>query len=122
MSSNTLLNIDVLVVDGQSIAIEGSTAELIGAAGFENEVVPSATGDDFQKRKRIPRSVKAKLQFGPAVDPADFAKHDNIQITGRDSVSGRRVLLPKCSFKSMGNVGQGSVDIEWNVLSAPQWL
>jgi hypothetical protein len=121
-TQNLLFHIDTVIVDGAPIAIEDGSGMISGAAGFENDIVPSATGDDFQKRKRVPRLFKTKLQFGPSVDPAKFSSLSEIQITARDSVSKRRVLMPKCSFGSMGEIGGGSVDVTFNVLSALQWL
>ena len=121
-TDNMLLHIDVLMVDGKPVAIEDGTGSLEGAAGFENEIVPSGTGDDFSKRKRVPRTLAAKIQFGPSVSPGDYKNMNGVQITARDSQSGRRVLLNKCSFGKMGPIGAGSVDITFNVLSEPQWL
>jgi hypothetical protein len=121
-TENMLFHVDVIVADGKPMAFEDSTGLLSGAARFENEVVVSASGDDFNKRKRVPTLFKCKLQFGPKEQPADYASMQGIQITARDSQSGRRALMPKCSFGSMGEVGGGSVDITFNVLSPIQWL
>jgi len=93
-----------------------------GAAGFENEVVVSASGDDFTRRKRVPRLLKAKIQFGEKTQPSDYTKLNNMQITARDQQSGRRVLMPNCSFGALGDVGAGSVDLTFNILADPQWL
>lgn len=117
-----LLNLDTLIVDGIAVPIEDSTGTIDGAARHENEVVLSASGDDYQKRKRVATVMNAKLQFGPSVDPMKFAKMTDVQITARDSKSGRRALMPRCSFASMGTIGSGSVDVKWNVLAPIQWL
>lgn len=118
-----LLKFDTIVADGVAIAFEDSSATLEGAAGWENTVVPSASGDDFTSRKRTPRMLRAKIQFGNTQDPAAWAAMKDIQITARDSQSGRRCLMTKCTFGSLGAVGAGgSVDITFGVLSAPQWL
>lgn len=121
-TENMLFHVDVIVVDGKPLAFEDGTGTLAGAARFSNEVVPSASGDDFDKRKRVPTTFKCKLQFGANVVPADFSKMRGVQITARDSQAGRRVLMNKCSFGELGEIGGGSVDITWNVLSAPQWI
>lgn len=119
---NQLVHIDVIIVDGQAIAFEDSSGTISGAAGFENDVKMSASGDDFSSRKRVPRGLKAKLQFGPTTDPATFAKMSGVAIAMRDSFTGRKCLAPKCNFKSMGEIGGGTVDIEFNLLSELQWL
>jgi len=117
-----LFKIDTVVADGVALPIADDSASLTGAARWENEVQVSSSGDDFNKRKRVPTTLAMKLQFGPTTDPAAFAAMADIQITGRDSQSGRRCLMPRCSFGSMGAIGGGAVDVVFNVLAAPQWL
>lgn len=117
-----LFRVDTIVVDGAPIAFEDGTGVLTGAARWENAVVASATGDDFESRKRVATTFKCKLQFGPSVDPAVYAGMNGVQITARDLVTGRRALMPNCGFASMGDIGSGSVDVTFNVLAAIQWL
>lgn len=118
-----LLQIDTIVADGIAMPFESGSGSIEGAAGSENTVVPSASGDDFTSRKRVPRMLKLKLQFGNTADPAALAAMKDIQITARDTQSGRRCLMPRCTFASMGAIGGGgSVDITFAVLAAPQWL
>lgn len=118
-----LLKFDTIVADGVALPFEDGSGTLSGAAGWENTVVPSASGDDFTSRKRVARMLKAKIQFGSTVDPAALAAMKDIQITARDTQSGRRCLLARCTFGSLGDVGGGgSVDITFGVLAAPQWL
>ncbi len=119
---NMLFRVDAVLVDGKPLAIEDGTGMLSGAARFENEVVTSGTGDDFQKRKRVPTLFKCKIQFGPSVNPADYAGMNGVQVTARDTQSGRRAVMHKCSFGQIGEIGGGSVDITFNVLSPIQWL
>lgn len=121
-TENMLFHVDVIVADGKPLAFEDGTGMLAGAARFTNEVVPSASGDDFEKRKRVPTTFKCKLQFGSNMVPNDFNKMHGVQITARDSQTGRRALMPKCSFAELGEIGGGSVEITWNVLAEPQWL
>ena len=73
-AKNQLFQVDDIIVDGVAIAFESGTAELEGIAGYEHEVVPSATGDDFTKYKRVGRTLKAKIQFGPTTTPEMFAE------------------------------------------------
>jgi hypothetical protein len=121
--ANTLFQIDTLVIDGAPVAFESGSGVISGVARFETKVVPSASGDDYQSRARVPTLLKAKIQFGPAVNPANYTKMAEVQITGRDSQSGKRALMPKCSFGSMGDVGGGgAVDVVFNVLAPIQWL
>lgn len=118
-----LLKFDTIVADGVAIPFEDGSGTLEGAARWENTVVPSASGDDFTSRKRVPTMLKSKILFGNTQDPAKWAAMRDIQITARDTVSGRRCVMPRCSFSSMGAIGGGgSVDIAFNVLSAVQWL
>ena len=119
---NMLFHVDAVIIDGKPLAFEDGTGMLSGAARFQNEVVTSATGDDFNKRKRVPTYFKCKLQFGPTINPADFKALNGVQISARDTQSGRRVLMPKCSFGEIGEIGGGSVDITFNVLAELQWL
>jgi hypothetical protein len=121
-TENMLFHADQVVVEGQNLAFEDGTAIATGFASFTNTVVPSASGDDFEKRARVARTFKLKMQYGPTESPTKFNKMRGVQITARDSQTGRRVLMPKCSFGEMGEIGAGSVDITWNVLAEPQWL
>lgn len=121
-TDNLLFHIDQIVVDGKPIAFEDGTGTLSGAARFKNDVVPSASGPDFNKRARVATLFKCKIQFGPAVNPADYANYMGVQITARDAQSGRRALMPNCSFGEMGDIGGGAVDVTFNVLAAVQWL
>lgn len=121
-ADSSLFRIETIVVDGKPIAFEDGSATLSGAARFENELVPSASGNDFSKRKRVGTMLKVKLQFNNAVDPAVLAATAGVQITARDSQSGRRALMNNCMFGSLGELGVGSVDITYNVLSPIQWL
>jgi hypothetical protein len=121
-TDNLLLHIDVVVIDGEPLAFEDGTGIITGAARFENTVVVTASGDDFESRKRVPCLFKCKMQFGAKIDPSKFVAQQGIQITARDQQSGRRALMPKCSFGAMGDLGGGSVDITYNVLAAIQWL
>ena len=122
-NDNLLFKIDALVVDGTPVPIEEGGCTISGAARFEADVVPSASGDDFERRKRVPTTLDAKIQFGPAFDVASFTALSQIQITARDTQSGRRALMPKCSFAKLGSLGGGgSVDISFNVLAPIQWI
>ena len=121
-TDNLLYHIDTIMVDGLPIAFEDGSGTLSGAARFENDVVTSASGDDFNKRKRVPCLFKCKIQFGPAVNPDAYANFKGVQISASDSQSNRRVILNNCSFGQMGEIGGGPVDVTFNVLSKPQWV
>lgn len=123
MASDSLLfHVDAAVVDGKPVAFEDGSATLSGAHRFENEVVPSANGQDFARRRRVPTSIRLRLQFNNTVDPDALAKAKDIQITLRDTQSGRRALAQKCVFGSLGEIGGGAVDITYLVLTPIQWL
>jgi len=123
MASDSLLfHVDAVVVDGKPAAFEDGSATLSGAHRFENEVVPSANGQDFARRRRVPTSIRLRLQFNNMVDPDALAKAKDIQITLRDTQSGRRALAQKCVFGSLGEIGGGAVDITYLVLTPIQWL
>ncbi|OYZ76091.1 MULTISPECIES: hypothetical protein [unclassified Polaromonas] len=121
-TENMLLHVDVIVADGKPLAFEDGTGILSGAARVKNETVLSASGDDFTKRGRVATMFKMKLQFGQNDVPTNFSKMQGVQITARDSQSGKRVLMPKCTFAELGDIGGGSVDVSFNVLAEPQWL
>ena len=123
MAADSLLcHIDTIVVGGQAVAFEDGSAMLSGAHRFENTTVPSATGNDFAKRARVPTVLKLRVQFSNAVDPAALAGVSGVQITVRDTQSGRRALMQNCAFGSMGELGGGAVDLTYIVLSPVQWL
>lgn len=123
MATNPLLfTIDTIVVDGKPIAFEAQSAMLSGAARYNNDVVPSASGDDAAKRVRVPTLLKVRLQFTNTVDPAQLAGISGVQITARDTQSGRRALMQNCMFGSLGDIGGGAVDVTFNILAPIQWL
>jgi hypothetical protein len=117
-----LFHIDTIVVDGRPIAFEDGSATLSGAQRFDNETVPSATGKDFAKRRRVPTTLRARLQFNNQVDPAQLGAQRNVQITARDTQSGRRAMMQDCMFGTLGDLGGGAVDVTYLVLSEVQWL
>lgn len=117
-----LFHIDTITVAGAAMAFEDASGKLTGAARFENESKPSASGPDYTSRKRVPTTLECKVQFGPKTDPNSFTTVRGAQIAARDSVSGRRALMNNCTFASMGTIGEGSVDVKFNVLSPIQWL
>lgn len=119
---NNLFHIDTIIVDGQAISFEDSTGVLSGAAGFKNDTKVSASGDDFVYRSRVPRFLKAKLQWSSAHDPRSFSKLNNVQISMRDSFTGRKCMAPKATFGDLGDIGAGTVDVTFNLLSDLQWL
>lgn len=120
--ANQLLHFDQVVVRGVALNIVDGSVVGSGFAGYENTAVPSGSGDDFSKRARISRSLRMQVQFGPDMSPDDLRGVRDEQITARDSESGRRVLMTRCTFASMGDVGAGPVDVSFLVLAEPQWL
>ncbi|MFP5474673.1 MAG: hypothetical protein ACLGJD_13590 [Gammaproteobacteria bacterium] len=118
-----LFHPDEIAIAGAPIAFEDASAMITGAARFENTVVPSGgNADDFASRRRVPTTVQFKLQFGPNEHPMDYASIVDAPITFRDRVSGRRAFMPRCGFGSLGQIGGGTVDVTFNVLSPIQWL
>lgn len=123
MASDSLLfHVDAVVADGKPVAFEDGSATLSGAHRFENEVVTSAQGQDYARRRRVPTSIRLRMQFNNTVDPDALSKVKDIQITLRDTQSGRRALAQKCVFGSLGEIGGGAVDITYLVLTPIQWL
>lgn len=119
---NTLFHVDVIVVDGISIAFEDSTASISGAAGFKNDVKLSGSGDDYTSRSRVGRMLKAKLQWTGKMKPETYAGMSGVQIAMRDSVTGAKVLAPKATFGEMGDLGAGTVDISFHLTAPLQYL
>lgn len=118
-----LFKIDSIVVDGIALAFEDGSGVITGAARFTNEAVPSASGDDFTRRRRVTPTLAANIQFGPGEDPTRYANMRNVQITGRDLESGRRALMPNCTFAELGDIGGGGpVSVKFLVLAPIQWL
>lgn len=120
--ANQLLHWDQVVVSGVSLEVVDGSVRASGMAGFENSAVPSASGNDFSKRARVPRSLSLQLQFGADMTPDTLRGMRGVQITARDTQSGRRVLMNTCDFASMGEIGTGPVDVTFLVLAEPQWL
>jgi len=117
-----LYKIDSIRIDGIDIPFEDGSATIEGAAGFQSEVVASASGPDFTRRTRVARIIRCKLQFGPATTPEQFSGVCGAQIVLTNLHTGRRVRAGKCNFGSMGDIGSGSVDLTFNCLTPLQWL
>ena len=117
-----LFRVDSFTVDGEEWAIEDGSATIEGAAGFEREGALAANGPDFSTRKRVPRIIKAKLLFTGSKNPDDISAVCGAQIVMTNLHTGRRVRAGKCSFMSMGEVGTGAVDIQFQCLVPFQWL
>jgi hypothetical protein len=124
MADETLFHVDVMTVSGKPIGIEDGSATIQGALGFANTTVPNSNPNapDGQRRSRVPRSIAAKIMFKPGVNVADIGAWKNVQITLRDLQSGRRVMANNCSIATLGEIGNGTVDIVFNVLEPFQWL
>lgn len=122
MADSTLFHIDTIVVDGQAVAFEDGTGMLTGAHRYEHDTVVSASGDDFARRRRVPTTLRLRLQFTGEQSPERLAAVADVQITARDSQTGRRALLTKCRFNTMGDLGGGAVDVTYGVLAPVQWL
>lgn len=122
MAKYQLFKIDTIVADGQVLAFEDATGTVSGAAGFENKNTLSASGDDYVVRTRVARVLKAKLQWGAELDPQRFSRMSGVQITMRDTVSQRKCIANNCSFGSLGDIGAGTVEVSFNLLSELQWL
>ena len=121
-ADSLLFHVDTIVVDGKPVAFEDGSASLSGAARYENTVVPSASGNDFASRKRVPTVLSMKMQFSNAVDPAALSQSKDVTITLRDTQSGRRAMCSKCIFSSLGDLGAGSVELKYLVLAPVDWL
>lgn len=120
--NTTLIQFTSITVDGQAIPFEDASGVIKGAARYENEVVPGASGSDANKRKRVPTTIECKIMFTAAQSPELYSSLQGAQISAKDKETGRRVLATNCSFGKMGDIGAGTVDITFNVLDGLQWL
>lgn len=117
-----LFRVDSFTVNGEEWAIEDGSATIEGAAGFEREAALASNGPDKTTRKRVPRIVKAKLLFTGSKSPDEVSAICEAQIVMTNLHTGRRVRAGKCSFMSMGEIGNGPVDIQFVCLVPYQWL
>jgi hypothetical protein len=123
MADPQLFHIDVIVADGVTLDFEDSTGTISGAAGYENSpVLGAGDNDDSVTRKRVPRTLRMKLMWSSTTDPDALVKMRNAQISMRDAVTGRKCLANRSCFASLGDIGGGSVDVTFNLLSKLQWL
>lgn len=114
--------IDTIVLNGQVVTFEDSSGMISGVTGFENEPVLAASGDDSTKRKRVERVLKAKLSTRAGFDAKGLGDMKDIQIAMRDSLSNRKCLANVCTFKKLGDVGNGTAEVEFLLLTDLQWL
>ncbi len=121
MADNCIYKIDSITVDGSVLAIEEGSATLMNATGVEREGKPSASGPDFYITKQVERSIKAKVQFGTGVDPVSL-NVTNAQIVLTNVHTNRRARCTGCATKSVGEIGNGAVDVEYIITEQIQWL
>ena len=114
--------IDTIIIAGNAVAFEDSSGMVEGATGFENETVLAASGDDSTLRKRVARVLKAKLSTRKGFDPQSLSDVADIQIAMRDQFTNRKCVVNVCTFKSLGEVGNGACEVQFNLLSELQWL
>lgn len=117
-----LFRVDSFTVDGEEWAIEDGSATIEGAAGFEREAALAANGQDYTTRKRVQRVIKTKLLFTGSRDPQSISAICEAQIVMTNLHTGRRCRAGKCTFMSMGEVGNGPVYIQFIALTPFQWL
>jgi hypothetical protein len=118
---DSLFHVDALVVGGKPIGIVDGSCTIIGLMGYENKAVPAASGPDATMRQRVPRMIKAKVLLKPGVTLDDLTG-GKTQISARDNEGPRRVMANNCVIASIGELGSGPTDIEWNVLEPYQIL
>ncbi len=121
-NSQALFHCDSITIGGKSFSVEDNTVMVNGIAGYNNGVVPSASGPDCTKRTREPRTITFKLQFTSAVSVDDIRNIRAEQVVIRDLEAPRRIMSPNTCFGSMGAVGSGTVDVTLNALEDYVWL
>ena len=122
MSDQSLFRVDSLTINGVALAIVDSSVRVDGLVPFRKEVVPSASGPDFESKARVPRVVQGQIQFGPKVSPEELAKIEGARMVLTDLGGPRRILAPNVSLGSFGTVGSGPVDVTFNVLEPYVYL
>jgi hypothetical protein len=120
--TNEMFKVDSFTIDGEELAIVDGTATVSGTAGYENEAVLAATGTDATMRKRVERNIKTNLLFTEAVTPDKYTNIQNAQIVLSNLQTGQRVRFGNCRFKSLGEIGTNTVELNLVALTAPQWL
>lgn len=121
-NDNAQFKVDTITVDGIAYGIEDGSATVEGVARFTTEPIAAASGSDGVRRRRVPTTINMRLLLGPKVSIDDIKKISNAQIVLKDQFGPRRLICNKCVFGSIGRVGDGPVDVVFNVLDEPQWL
>lgn len=115
--------IDEIMINGVLENTEQGSIELINPSGWENEAVASSTGDHGTKRKRVPTSIKFKRMTDGSYKPDQYTSLDSVQVSFRDTKTGRRGRVDKATYGKHGNLGNGdSPEIELIFNNAIQWL
>lgn len=115
MGAQSLFRGDTITINGQAIAVVDGSIVINGLAGYTSTSVPSASGPDFTQHARVPRTINFKAQWGPKTKASDFTGIDGARVVVKDSKGPSRVLATRVSFGSMGELGNGPVDVSLNV-------
>lgn len=115
MGAQSLFRGDSITINGQAIAVVDGSIVISGLAGYTSTSIPSGSGPDYNQHARIPRQIMFKVQWGPKAAVDDFANIDEARVVVKDSKGPRRVLATRVSFASMGELGNGPVDVTLNV-------
>lgn len=120
---DAIYKVDTLTVNGVAIEIEDSSATVSGLAGFENEaVVAAGNGKDGIKRKKVPCIIKAKSLLKRLSQVTDLSTTCQATIVLKDGHTQQRIQFSSAAFGKMGDVGNGSADIEFIATSKPVFL
>lgn len=116
MSDYSLFTVDSLTIDGVALPIVSSSVRITGYISHDSNIVPSASGADYESHSRVPRTIVGQIQFGPKITRAQLLAINGARAVLSDSRGPRRVLAPNCTLGRCGDLGAGPVDLTLNVL------
>lgn len=121
MAQHELFDELEIQVDSLTIQTETGGVTLEGSLGWEGEATAATSGPHNLTGKRVVPKVKAKALFNQNLTIAQVKGWTDVRLTLKKSWgTERRVLCHNCSVATLGELGGGAVDVEFNVLGEIQ--
>lgn len=110
-------------VNSEDIQTETGGVTLENPLGWEGSTVAATKGPHNRTGKRVVPKVKAKALYNENLTIAKIRGWTDVQITlGKSWGQSRRKICHNCHVVSMGELGNGAVDIEFEVCGEIQEL
>jgi len=115
-----------ITIDGETLDVVDNSIKLEGFEGWEREAVLGATGRDDTKSKRVERKITVEVKITRDLAMNSLWVCDAQIVVGQTPDCGdgkaRRVRCNPCDTMSVGEIGEGTLEIAYLVKAPVEWL